>query len=131
MTAVADTRLLLTFKFPPTEVVRRKVAGLMDESLRRELLLPSIVIAEFIKVAGRRVGEEAALTFLEELKARGAAITVIDESIAVEAGKLALRHWGIPIADALIGAAMIVRRAEYIVSDDPHFKQMKLNVKWL
>jgi len=131
LTAVADTRFLLTFKFPPTKETKQKMAKLMEESLRRGLLLPSIVITEFIKLAGKRLGEEAALTFLKELTIRGASIVAIDESIATEAGKLALRHWNVPVADTLISATMIMHSAEHIVSDDQHFKDMKLKTKWL
>ncbi len=131
LTVVADTRFLLTFEFPPTRETKQKIAKLMDESLRHGLLLPSIVITEFIKLAGKKLGEEAALIFLKELTTRGAFIIAIDETIATEAGKLALRHWGIPVADILISATMIVHRAEHIVSDDQHFKDMKLKIKWL
>jgi len=131
LTAIADTRFLLTFEFPPTKETKQKMANLMEESLRRGLLLPSIVVTEFIKLAGKKLGEEAALIFMKELTIRGASIVAIDESIATEAGKLALRHWNVPIADALIGATMIVHRAEHIVSDDKHFKDMKLKTKWL
>ena len=103
----------------------------MDESLRRGLLMPSIVVTEFIKLAGKRLGEEAALIFLKELTTRGATIVAIDEKIALEAGKLSLRQWDVPIADSLIGATTLVHRAEHVVSDDQHFKQIKLKTKWL
>jgi len=131
LTVVADTRFLLTFKFPPTKETKRKIANLMEESLRRGLLVPSIVLTEFIKVSGKKLGEEATLIFLKELTIRGATIVSIDESIATEAGKLALRHWDIPIADVIIGATTIVHRAEHIVSDDQHFREMKLKTRWL
>jgi len=103
----------------------------MEESLRRGLLVPSIVVTEFIRLAGKRVGEEAALVFLKGLTIRGANIVAVDEKIAVEAGKLALRHWDVPIADILIGATTILYHAENIISDDQHFKQMELKTKWL
>lgn len=131
MTVVADTRFLLTFKFPPTKETKQKIANLMEESLRRGLLVPSIVLTEFIKVSGKKLGEEATLIFLKELTIRGATIVSIDESIATEAGKLALRHWDVPIADVIIGATTIVHRAEHIVSDDQHFREMKLKTRWL
>ena len=131
MTVVADTRFLLTFKFPPITETKQKIAFLMDESLRRGLLIPSIVVTEFIKLVGKRLGEEVALIFLKELTTRGAHIVAIDENIATEAGKLALRHYDIPIADTLIAATTTVHRAEHIVSDDKHFKQMKFKTKWL
>jgi len=131
LTVIADTRFLLTFEFPPTKETKQKMANLMEESLRRGLLLPSIVVTEFIKLAGKKLGEEAAIIFLKELTIRGASILAIDENIATEAGKLALRNWDIPIADVLISATMIVHRAEHIVSDDQHFKDIKLKTKWL
>ena len=131
MTVVADTRFLLTFKFPPTKETKQRIVNLMEESLRRGLLVPSIVVTEFIKLAGKRLGEEAALIFLKELTTRGVPIVAIDENIAIEAGKLALRHWDVPIADILISATMIVHHAEHIVSDDPHFRDMRLRTRWL
>lgn len=130
LTVVADTRLLLAFKFPPTKETKQRIVSLMEESLRRGLLVPSIVVTEFIKLAGKRLGEEAALIFLKELTIRRATIIAIDEKVAIEAGKLALRHWDVPIADILIGATTLVHHAEHIVSDDQHFKQMKLKTKW-
>jgi len=131
LTVVADTRLLLAFKFPPTKETKQRIVSLMEESLRRGLLVPSIVATEFIKLAGKRLGEEAALIFLKELTTRRATIIAIDEKVAIEAGKLALRHWNVSIADVLISATMIVHHAEHIVSDDPHFKDMRLRTKWL
>jgi len=131
LTVVADTRFLLTFKFPPTKETKQRMAFLMEESLRRGLLVPSIVVTEFIKLMGKRLGEEVALIFLKELTTRGVHIVAIDESIAIEAGKLALRHYDIPIADILIGATTTVLHAEHIVSDDQHFRQMKFKTKWL
>jgi len=131
LTVVADTRFLLTFKFPPTTETKQKIASLMEESLRHGLLVPSIVVTEFIKLVGKRLGEEIALIFLKELTTRGAHIVAIDENIAIKAGKLALRHYDIPIADTLIAATTTVHHAEHIISDDEHFKQMKLKTKWL
>jgi len=131
LTVVADTRFLLTFEFPPTKETKQRMANLMDESLRRGLLLPSIVLTEFIKLAGKKLGEESALIFLRELTTRGASVIAIDERIAIESGKLALKYWDVPIADVLISATMIVHRAEHIVSDDGHFKDMKLKTRWV
>jgi len=131
LTVVADTRFLLTFKFPPTKEAKQRIAYLMEDLLRHGLLVPSIVVTEFIKLVGRKVGEETALIFLKDLITRGVRIVAIDEEIATEAGKLALRYWDIPIADILIGATSAVHHAECIVSDDEHFKQMKFKTKWL
>lgn len=60
MTAVADTRLLLTLEFPPTPQMKKKTTDFFQKQLREGLLVPSIVLSEFVKYAGPRIGEEAA-----------------------------------------------------------------------
>ncbi len=131
MTSICDTRLLLTFKFPPTEDVRSKIRSLVDAELKRKIIIPAIVIAEYIKIAGRRVGLEAALAHISELEARGASIASIEREIAVIAGRLLMAHPVVPIADALIAATAKVVAASYILSDDSHFKILGTKTSWL
>ena len=52
MTAIVDTRLLLTLEFPPNKEVRRKVEAVVTRELGNKLLAPSIVLTEFLKIAG-------------------------------------------------------------------------------
>jgi len=56
---VADTRLLLTLEFPPDEETKKLAEDLVSKEITRRLLFPSVVLAEFIKVAGPRIGKEA------------------------------------------------------------------------
>ena len=71
MTSVADTRLLLTLEFPPTEALGATVEHFFEKELKRQLFVPSIVLTEFIKYAGARIGEDAARTRLRILKEKG------------------------------------------------------------
>ena len=131
MSAVADTRFLLTFRFPPTPTVSREISSLLQTELSHGMIIPSIVLTEYLKAAGGRIGFEAALTDLNDLHTRGAEIVDIDREVAVEAGQLLLSFPRIPVADALIGATSNIRRAGYILTDDPHFRLMKMKTRWV
>ena len=102
----------------------------MDAQLRKGIIIPTIVITEYIKIAGRRVGSVSALSHISELEARGASVAPIDRDVAILAGKLLLGHTAVPFADALIGATARVMHAERILSDDPHFKALGIKTLW-
>ncbi len=77
------------------------------------------------------MGVEAALNRIEALKSRGAKIIPIDEQLSIVAGELLLGHPSLPIADALIASFVSTKRAEYVVTNDPHFKNIGIGIKWL
>jgi predicted nucleic acid-binding protein len=130
MTAVADTRLLLTIQFPADELVRERIRIFIQREMVRGIILPSIVLSEFIKIAGLRIGIQAALTTINALKERGMRTKPIDEDLAKEAGRLLLKHSTVPFADSLIAAFTTSGIAEYILSDDPHFTMLGSKTRW-
>lgn len=131
MTGIADTRLLLTLEFQPNQETRDKVKGLFEKELRERLLVPSLVLSEFIKVAGQKLGEDSAKNRLRLLKEKGLQILPIDEETALVAGSLLLSHRNVPIADAIIASYVKCGVADYVVTDDPHFKLLGIKTKWL
>ncbi len=131
MTSLADTRLLLTLEFPPTPQQKTKTKSFFEKELRDGLLAPSIVLAEFIKYAGPRIGEEAAKNRLRLLKEHGMETITIDEECGITAGSLLLSHQNVPLADALIAACVTIGRADYVLTDDPHFKTLNVKTKWI
>lgn len=131
MTAVLDTQLLLTFSFPPNEDIREKATRLLQRELSRRVIIPSIVLTEYIKIAGRRIGLEAATSQINVLEDRGAEICEIDRTIALVAGKLLIKHPGTPVADALVAATYRSRSAEYILTGDSHIEELGCKTKWL
>ena len=131
MTSVADTRLLLTLEFPPNEKIKGDIEKLVDRELSGRLLAPSVVLSEFIKIAGRRIGEEAALVRINLLKERGMRVIPIDEEMAIVAGKILLTTSDVPFADALIASPVKLGKAEYVVSDDPHYEKIGVNLNWI
>ncbi len=131
MTGVADTRLLLTLEFPPTEETKRKIVALVEKEIARHLLMPSIVLTEFIKFAGSRMGEEAAKTRLRLLCDRGMRVIALDETAALTAGSLLLSCRNTPISDALIASFVKNGVADYVLTDDQHFDILGVKTKWL
>jgi len=131
LTAIADTRLLLTLEFPPNKEVRRKVEAAMTRELGNKLLAPSIVLTEFLKIAGVRIGEATARLRLTLLKERGLRTLDLTEEMALSAGTLLLKHQEIPIADALIASPVKLGKADYVVTDDQHYKILGIPTKWL
>lgn len=130
MTSVADTRLLLTLQFPPDEATRDKVGSFVQKEVGRGVILPSIVLSEFLKIAGSKIGVQAAARTLNLLKERGMKVKFIDEEVALEAGKLLVKHRNVPFADSLIAAFTSIKVAEYVLSDDPHFQIIGIKTRW-
>jgi predicted nucleic acid-binding protein len=131
LTSVADTRLLLTLEFPPTEDVGLKVERFVEKEIGRHLLAPSIVLTEFIKYGGSRIGDDAARTRLRVLKGKGLRTVPITERDALTAGSLLLASPNVPIADALIASFVKNGTAEYVITDDPHFKMLGIQTRWI
>ena len=131
MTGIADTRLLLTLEFPPDKETKRQVEDAMTRELARKLLAPTIILTEYLKIAGVRIGEGAARLRLGLLKERGLRTLEINEEMALSAGSLLLKHQEIPIADALIASPVKLGEADYVVTDDPHYKILGIRTKWL
>ena len=131
LTAVADTRLLLTLEFPPDKDTKRRVEAAMTRELGGRLLVPTIVLTEFLKTGGARVGEEAARLRIRALKERGLRPLELSEEMALTAGSLLLKHQDIPIADALIASPVKLGQADYVITDDPHYKTLGIRTKWV
>jgi predicted nucleic acid-binding protein len=79
---ILDTRFLIAHAFPPSDEERRSVATFLSRISKERLLIPSIAIVEFIKVAGTRLGAEQAGMKLKLWIARGAGVLSVDEETA-------------------------------------------------
>ena len=131
MTGIADTRLLFSIEVPATSEMGRKARDLFEKELRDNLLVPTVVLTEFIEIAGTRIGEEAAKTRIRLLKERGMQILEFDELHALKTGSLLLSNRNIPLADAIIASYVKTGAAEYVLTDDPHFKTLGIKTRWL
>ena len=103
----------------------------MRRRLKKKLFVPSIVIAEFIEIAGAEIGVDTAKTRIRVIKEKGAKIIAIDEEAAILTGCLHLSNRNVPIADALIASFVKNGVAQYVIADDPHFKTLNVKTKWI
>ncbi len=131
MTAVADTRLLFHMEVPANPVMGRKARDFFEKELREKLLVPTVVLAEFIEIAGARIGEEAAKTKIRLLKERGILIVPFEERHALETASLLLSNRKVPLADAIIASYVKTGEANYVLTDDPHYKTLNTKTKWI
>lgn len=130
MALVIDTIFLLTHTFPPSIDDREKIVHFIAKVIEVEkVIIPSVVVAEYIKVAGRRIGKAAAIAKLNTWLGSGAIFIPLTKEIAMKAGELLLRYPNVPIADAIIAAIAISLHAR-IVSKDPHFKILGVKNIW-
>lgn len=131
LTAIADTRLLLTLQFPPNGETKRSIEATMIRELGHRLLAPTIVLTEFLEIAGARIGEATARFRLRLLKERGLRSLELTEEMALTAGSLLLKHRDVPIADALIASPVLLGLADYVLTDDPHYRTLGTRTRWL
>jgi len=125
---ILDTRFLIAHTFPPSEDDRLALARFAQRLLREQLYISAISIAEYLKVAGARIGREAALARLRAW-ARQASVAEVSREDAERAGLLLLSHPSVPVADAII-AAQSARLRAAVVSDDPHYRALGVRTIW-
>jgi len=131
LTHVADTRFLLVHTFPADADERDRVGELMHRTLREHLVIPSVVVTEYFRTAGRKIGKGGVSTQISVLKDSGAEISDLDEATAVLAGELSLKNERRSIGDTLIAATALIIKASHVITDDPHFHEFGLKTKWI
>jgi len=109
----------------------RKARDFFENELRRKLLVPTVVLAEFIEIAGARIGEEAAKTRIRLLKERGVQLVPFEERHALKTGDMLLSNRKVPLADAIVASYVKTGDADYVLTDDPHYKTLNTKTKWI
>ena len=132
MIEVLDTRFFIEHFFSTDPAVTEKTRKRLTELRRRkEGVVPLIVVAEFAdqacRFAGRREGEQMAQAIVES----GLQIRALDPATAIAAGTRRCSNRRVPLADCIV-AAVAGSLGARVVSDDPHFKQLRgTRVVWL
>lgn len=132
MIEVIDTRFFVEHFFSDHPTVREKTRNRVTELRRRkEGVVPLIVIAEFVdqacRFAGRREAEEKSQAIVES----GLQIRPLDPAMAIAAGIRRCSNRRVPLADCIV-ATVADSLGGRVVTDDPHFKQLRgIRVAWL
>lgn len=94
--------------------------------LGNRALIPTIVLAEFYALARKTTGRQTAEKYYSEIELSGLEILPLTANIAKQAGALRVKYQEkIPWGDCLIAATAIENEAESIVTEDPHYSQIK------
>jgi len=126
---IIDTRFLIAHTFPPSIEDKKRIERFTARILKEKLLVPNIVVVEYIKIAGRRIGKEAAKTRLNLWRNIGVEIVSLTEELSFKAGELALKHPQIPLADTMI-ATIASKHNARIVTDDHHYNILGAKTLW-
>jgi len=126
---VLDTRFLIAHTFPPTEEDRDAILRFLKKHGKEDFLIPTIVISEFLRVSGRRIGKETAKVRIRAwLSSSRVSAFDLDREIAEMAGELALDQQ-VPVADAII-ASVAKKVGGIVATDDKHFRKLGVRVTW-
>jgi len=89
-------------------------------------ILPTVVLAEFYAIARRDAGRDVVEPRLRELVDSGLEVVQLSQGAARESGMLhAKYHEKIPWGDCFIAGTHIAKKADLVLSEDPHFRDVK------
>ncbi len=89
-------------------------------------IVPTVVLAESYAVARRKAGRDVAEQRFRELADSGLRMVQLSQDMARESGILRVKYQEkIPWGDCLIAGTHIVEKADVVVSEDPHFRQIR------
>jgi len=132
MKEVLDTRLLLAHFAPEDEAMGKRTRERFH-ALRRSGggLLPVLVLAEFFQQVCQRAGAAEATAACEALAHGGLKILPLTAEVAMAAGRLRCSHRRVPLGDCIV-AAEAVRQEARVISDDPHFREIRgIRTAWI
>jgi predicted nucleic acid-binding protein len=129
MAVVLDTRYLMAHTFPPSTKEREMIASFTPRIATEGLLASTLSIVEFVKVAGLRIGREAAVTRLRVWQKAGLQFVAVSEGIGYRAGEMALSHPELPTGDVII-AATAQEFSAAVITDDPDFDSLGVKRDW-
>ena len=114
------------FSKEPDALKRSKAALHTCKLAGNKGIVPTVVLAEFYAIARRTAGRDVAEARFREIADSGLQPVQLTQEMAREAGVLRIKYQEkIPWGDCLIAGTHIVERADTILSEDPHFKQIR------
>jgi len=131
--AVFETRFFIHFFASPDREIHRRLLQLMRLYDRR--LVSAITLFEIYKISLEREGKETAETRISRMRTEFD-VAPVDDPVAVRgaqlkhAAKVRCRE-DIPMADSLIAATSVIRKA-VCITDSPHFDKIpQIKCRWI
>lgn len=126
--AVLDTTFFVLHYFSTDADIQSKSREVLRlcRRLGNKGILPTIVLAEFYVQAAKRAGREEAKKLFNEMYNSGLDIVDMDVQIAERAASLRHKYQEkVPWGDCIVAASGINNKASIIISEDPHFDEIK------
>ncbi len=128
MMVTLDTSFFVLHYFSKDpDVLKRSKAALHTCKLAgNKGIVPTVVLAEFYAIARRTAGRDVAGARFREIVDSGLQPVQLTQEMALESGVLRVKYQEkIPWGDCLIAGTHVVERADIVLSEDPHFKQIR------
>lgn len=132
MTCTVDTRFFLTHYLADTDQLKAKASRKMVELQREVAIVPTIVLHEVYKFMHDHVGKDVAQLRVNSIIASPFKIVDLTAKVAVASANLRCQYRGLPTADSIVAATSIETKSRRVLSDDPHFKEIReIRYEWL
>lgn len=128
MKITLDTTFLALHYFSREEAVLLKTKRLLNvcRKLGNRGIIPTIVLAEFYALTHKRAGKDVAEKCFHEIVKSGLGIVELSIDVSREAAIFRRRYdEKIPWGDCIIAATGLIDKTEFIVSEDPHLKEIE------
>ncbi len=128
MIVVLDTTFFVLHYFSREEDVLSRTRRVLYicRKLGNKGILPTIVLGEFYALTHKKAGGDIAGKYFKEMVESGLSVVELSVEVSRQAGIFRRRYEEkIPWGDCIIAATGLVNKAEFIVTEDPHFEQIK------
>jgi predicted nucleic acid-binding protein len=132
MPRTVDTRFFLTHFLADTDELRSKTSRKLVELQKEMAIVPTIVLHEVYKFMYENVGKEVAQLRVNSITSSRFRIVELTTSIALVSATLRCKDRDLPTADSIVAATSLETKSKRVISDDPHFKDIKaIRTEWL
>jgi len=128
MMVVLDTTFLALHYFSTEAEVLSKTRSILNNcrKLGNKGILPTMVLAEFYALTHKRAGKDVAERRFSEIVESGLHVVELSAEISRQAGVIRRKYEEkIPWGDCIIAATSLVNKAEFVITEDSHFQQIK------
>ena len=127
MRIVLDTTFFVLHYFSREKEVLSRTKRVLHASrkLGNRGIVPTIVLAEFYALVHKKAGKELAEKHFSEIVESGLDIVELSAEISRQAAILRRKYEErIPWGDCIIVATGLMSKAEFILTEDPHFERI-------
>jgi predicted nucleic acid-binding protein len=122
---VLDSRFLIEHYYSSNKETKQKTTKRLRDLIQcKEGIVPTIVISETVNIICEKSGKEEAEICYLDIVTSNLQIQELNSKIAKQAGLIKCQHRNLPMGDCIIAATAIANQGR-VVSDDPHFDDVK------